>query len=129
MKKMYCSVLEENDKNSMQKSIRVVVPSDAREVYYHLEDMAENLGIPADNAVWEDLRCEDVKLLAFPFKENIEVFTLEEFVGADGIQKLFKSARLRGSISLIGEMNFFCSLATGTSKVTNWVLEQEGMVE
>ena len=129
MKKMYCSILKGSDKNSMRKSIRIVVPADVREVYYHLEDMAENLGIPADNAVWEELCCEDVKVLAFPFNGKNSIFTLEEFVSDDGVQKLFKSARLRGSISLIGEMDFFCTLAPCTSKATNHVLEQEGVIE
>lgn len=38
-----------------------------REVYYHLEGIAENLGIPADNAVLRELYFKDVKLSAFPF--------------------------------------------------------------
>lgn len=37
-----------------------------REVYYHLEGIAENLGISADNAVLRELYFKDVKLSAFP---------------------------------------------------------------
>lgn len=122
-------MLKGSNQNSMRKPVRIVVPSDMREVYYHLEDMAGNLGIPANNAVWEELSSEDVELLAFPFNGDNRVFTLEEFVGAGGVQKLFKTARLRGNISLIGEMDFFCSLAKGTSEATNQVLEQEGLME
>lgn len=129
MKKMYCTVLEANDQYPLKKAVRMVVPSDAREFFYHLEDLAENLGIPADNAVWEELCGEDVTRLAFPFEDDSRVFTMEEFVGAEGLQKLFKSARLRGSISLIGEMDFFCRLAAGTSEVTGQVLEREGLIE
>lgn len=47
--------------------IRKKLLEDVREVYYHLEGIAENLGIPADNVVLRELYFKDVKLSAFPF--------------------------------------------------------------